>query len=477
MPIEVEMRSRLSLVLVPVLSLATLLGTAPAATPAGAATRVVSAARLPVGLAVPKGLPTHLGLGLAAAPDSSELYGWLPDSGIPWDYAYQYLSGGANTTSGWRTWNTLARFPLWYAQGAHEKGYIPFFSYYQMLQSTGPCGSCPEPQKDLAHLNSEALMKTYYTDFATLMKRLGPKTWNGVKGFGGLAVVQVEPDLSGYAEQAVIQPSAHCYGHCTGGANNPSNLKAAVSDSGNGQVAGYGNTYKGFNEALLHIRDLYAPNVLLAFHVSDWATLYDVGSSTDPSLNATALGTKAGRFAAASGTVKQRTDTSAYNLVTNDVADRDAGYYEDVYGRDVWWDRLNVTFPNFHRWEAYVHAVTIAATRPAIVWQIPLGNQYFDTEDNTDGHYQDNRVEYFLANPGELVNAGVIGLLFGRGNGGSTTYTDDQGDGITNPASFCTTDGVSSGTVCDTNASSSSDDDGGYLRMAAAAYYASPTPL
>ena len=469
------MRRRVPLVLVPALTLAVLALTAPAATPAGAASR--AAARLPVGLAVPKGLPTHLGLGLAAAPDSSELYGWLPGSGIPWDYAYQYLSGGANTGHGWRTWNTSGQFPLWYAQGAHSNGYIPFFSYYQMLQSTGPCSSCAEPQKDLAHLNSKSLMKSYYGDFETLMKRLGSKTWGGIKGDGGLAIVQVEPDLSGYAEQAVIQPSSHCYGHCVGGSNNPANLKAAVGDTGFADVSGYGDTYKGFNLALLHLRDKYAPNVLLAFHVSDWATLFDVGSSTDPSLNATALGTKAGTFAASSGAVKQRSDTGVYNLVTNDVADRDAGYYKYVYGRDVWWDRLNVTFPNFHRWEAYLHAVTTAATRPAVVWQIPLGNQYFQTENDSDGHYQDNRVEYLLANPGELVNAGVIALLFGRGNGGSTTYTDDKGDGITNPASFCTTDGVSSGTICNANVSTTSDDDGGYLRQAAAAYYASPTPL
>jgi len=471
------MRRRVPLVLASALSLALLLFAAPAASPAGAAVRPRPAAHLPTGLAVPAGLPTHLALGLAAAPDSNELYGWLPNSGIPWDYAYQYLSGGANTGSGWRTWNTNAQFALWYAHGAHANGSIPFFSYYQMLQSIGPCGSCPEPQKDLAHINSKPLMKSYFADFTTLMKRLGPKTWNGIKGYGGLAVVQVEPDLSGYAEQAVIQPSTHCYGHCAGGSNNPENLKAAVGDSGNADVAKYGDTYNGFNQALLHLRDEYAPNVLLAFHVSDWATLFDVGSSTDPSLDATALGTKAGNFAAASGTVKQRTDTSAYNLVTNDVADRDAGYYEHVYGRDVWWDRLNVTFPNFHRWEAYLHAVTVAATRPAIVWQIPIGNQYFQTENDTDGHYQDNRVEYFLSNPGELVSAGVIALLFGRGNGGSTTYTDDKADGITNPGSFCTTDGISSGTVCNTNVSTSSDDDGGYLRMAAGAYFASPAPL
>jgi hypothetical protein len=39
------------------------------------------------------------------------------------------------------------------------------------------------------------------------------------------------------------------------------------------------NTFRGFMLALQHLRDVYAPNVLLAFHVSDWAAGQDVGSS------------------------------------------------------------------------------------------------------------------------------------------------------------------------------------------------------
>ena len=57
-------------------------------------------------------LPKHLGIGLAAHPDESGIYGWMPRSGIPFDYAYQYLAGGVNTGGGWQTWNSGARFPL-----------------------------------------------------------------------------------------------------------------------------------------------------------------------------------------------------------------------------------------------------------------------------------------------------------------------------------------------------------------------------
>ena len=58
----------------------------------------------------PSSLPSF-GIGLAASPDNNGLYGWMPNSGVPWSYAYQYLSGGVNTNSGWETWNTSGQFP------------------------------------------------------------------------------------------------------------------------------------------------------------------------------------------------------------------------------------------------------------------------------------------------------------------------------------------------------------------------------
>ena len=421
---------------------------------------------------IPAGLPSHFGIGLSASPSSSGIYGWMPNSGIPWDYAYQYLAGGVNTGTGWETWNTSGQFALWYAQGAASHHYIPVFSYYELLQSNGTCGSCGENQKDISNLNNAGLMSSYFQNFALLMKRLGSSTYDGIAGFGHTAIVHVEPDLSGYTEQAVNN-NGLCFGYCTGQGNNPSLLRAAVAGSGDADVAGYPNTYQGFNWAVLHLRDLYAPNVLLAFHVSDWATGSDVGSDTGTSLNAAALGQQAGSFAAQSGVNGVPSGTSTYDLLFNDVSDRDAGYYKYVYGRsNAFWDRLNVTFPNFHRWEAYISAAGQAMGRPAFVWQIPEGNQYFDTVNNTNGHYQDNRAEYFFAHIGELVQSGIIGLLFGAGNAGSTGHTDAMNDGITNPPSFCTTDGLSSGQICNNHTSTVSDDDGGYIRMEGQQYFA-----
>jgi hypothetical protein len=421
----------------------------------------------------PSGLPSHFGIGLAAHPDSTGIYGWMPNSGIPWDYAYQYLSGGVNTNSGWETWNTSGQFALWYAQGAAGHSYLPVFPYYELLQSSGTCASCGEAQKDLSNMNNASLMASYFANFRLLMQRLGAGTYGGIAGFGKTAIVQIEPDLSGYAEQAVLDNTS-CYSFCTAQGNNPAYLKAAVAGSGDADVSAYPNTYQGFNWALLHLRDLYAPNVLLAFHVSNWSTKYDVGSDTSSTLNASSLGTTAGSFAAQSGTTGVPAGTSTYDLLFNDVLDRDAGYYKYVYNNpNTWWDRSNVTFPNFHRWESYVSAAGTAAGRSVIVWQVPEGNQYFDTENNTNGHYQDNRSEYFFSHIPELVQSGIIGVLFGAGNGGSTVHTDGMNDGITNPTSICNSDGSSTGQVCNNHTSTVSDDDGGYIRMQGQQYYAS----
>src|SRR5207248_2978422 len=229
----------------------------------------------------------------------------------------------------------------------------------------------------------------------------------------------------------------------------------------------------GFNWALLHLRDRYAPNVRLAFHVSNWATGTDIGGATSTTLGAAGLGQEAGSFAAQAGISGVPSGTSSYDLLFNDVADRDAAYYKYVYNSShAWWDRLNVTFPNFQRWESYVSAASNAAGRSVIVWQVPQGNQYFDTENNTNGHYQDNRAEYFFGHIGELARAGIVGLLFGSGTSGSTSHADAMGDGITNPAPLCNSDGLSSGQICANHTSTVSDDDGGYIRMQAQQYYA-----
>src|SRR5207302_4750200 len=90
--------------------------------------------------AVPSQLPAHFAFGVSAGQGDT----WMPQSGIAWDYRMQYLAGGVNTSQGWETWNSNGTFALNYAQESAQHGYIPVFPYYELLQSSGSCGSCNE---------------------------------------------------------------------------------------------------------------------------------------------------------------------------------------------------------------------------------------------------------------------------------------------------------------------------------------------
>jgi hypothetical protein len=418
--------------------------------------------------ALPAGLPSHFSFGLGAGADNNGIYGYMPQMGIPWDYAMQYLVGGVNTAQGWETWNTSGTFASNYATQASKDGFIPVFPYYELLQSKGTCNGCAENQTDITNLNNTGVMNAYYANFALLMQRLGTGNYGGVQGFGKTAIVLVEPDfVGGYAFQATNNGT--CFSLCTGTGNNPSLLKASVANSGYAGVAAYPNTYAGFIQALAHLRDQYAPNVLLGLDVSMWATGDDIGLDTSSTTNRAALGQNVGTFLSKTG---------PHDLLVNDPLDRDAGQYQVQFGQNRWWDRLNVTYPNFKGWEQYLQGAHQAdGGKSVLLWQVPDGNQYFDTVNNTNGHFQDNRAEYIFGHISELIQSGIVGAIFMPGNSGATNFDDAIADGVTNPASLCTSSGVSSGQVCNNHTSTVADDDGGYLRMQGHAYYGKPVAL
>lgn len=382
---------------------------------------------------VPSGLPGTFFIGLSAQPGAQTT--WVKNTGIPWALCYQYLSSGVLPGQTWAThWGT--NFALDYAVSAQAAGCIPEFDYYQLVPTTGAQGASAE----YSALNSASITADYFKDFTTLLQQLHQ--------YGGKAVVHVEPDMWGFLESLNT---------------NPALLSAAVASSGNPDVAAYPDTVAGFGRALLHLRDLYAPNVVLAAHVSTWMW----SLSTDPSLDVTQIARTDAAF---------MTGTGNWDVFYTDISDRDAAYYEDVVGDGGahWWDTTNQTYPNFSRLNVWAAAFTAAAQKRLVIWQIPVGNTLMRSSNNTSFHYQDNREQYWLENyPNNstisaLAQAGVIGLLFGPGNSGTTDVYDAAADGITNPAAI---DG--NGT-----AAAYADDDGGLLRLNVGRYYHSgATPL
>ena len=392
-------------------------------------------------------LPAGLNFGVGNEPGDLT---WMTSSGVPWRYRYTYLAGGVNTGNGWETWNTPAgQYATYYMQESTAHGYLPVFSYYELLQST-PSAGADESERDFSNLNNASTMNSYYSNFVLLMQV--------AHSFGGQVIVQVEPDLWGYLEQRAN--------------GSPASLTASVQSSGHPDVAAIPNTAQGFADALLHLRDLYAPNVLLATHASLWATMRDIGSDTDPTLDPNVVADQTATFLNGAG-LATNAYGSTFDLVFNDVADHDAAWYGSTA---QWWDRTNATLPNFSRWLSFMTRLHADTGKPLIVWQVPAGNQFFLTMNNTDGHYQDNRAEYFMGHTADLAAAGIAAVLFGKANPGQTNVTDDRGDGITNNNGRPTNGYQCS--ACNTHLSQYADDDGGYIRQAVGAYYATqPAPV
>lgn len=377
---------------------------------------------------VPTGLPGTFFIGLAANPN--QLPAWVATSGVPWALCYQYLSSGVTPGKSWvTTWGT--NFAYNYAVSAHKAGCIPELTYYQLVPTIGAEGASAES----AALKKTSTMANYYKDFTTLMKQL--------RQYGGTAVVHVEPDMFGYLETIT---------------GNPASIPASVASSGIADVSAYPNTFAGFGSALLHLRDLYAPNVVLAAHVSTW--MWNL--STSASLDVASIAKRDAAFMTGSGN---------WDLFFTDLSDRDAAYYQFVVGDGGahWWDTTNQKYPNFNRLDTWAAAFTSGAHKRLVIWQIPIGNTEMAAMNNTNYHYQDNREQYWLQNYpnnrtiNELAQAGVIGLLFGAGNSGTTQNYDAAGDGVTNPKPI---DG-------NTRTSTYADDDGGLLRMNVGNYYKS----
>ncbi|MBI3857768.1 MAG: hypothetical protein HY293_18965, partial [Planctomycetes bacterium] len=370
--------------------------------------------------AVPAGLPAHVAVGLG----NFDLT-WPNASGVPWGYRYQYLSGGVNTGSGWSTWNAPAgEFALLYMNASFGAGMIPVFDYYQLRGSSPNVGSeNPDPK-----LQNGATMNAYFADYKLLMQKCGQ--------YDKTVIVHIEPDFWGFCQ------NVH--------GDDPSVIAVSVAASGFADVSAYHNNLPGFAQALVHLRDLYAPKAVLALHASHWGAGGDlILNNLDPIVHANRTG---GYFNALG---------ASFELLFHDPSDRDAGFKQAIYGDGgaSWWDASD-----FDRYRTYLGQMWAVTGRRGILWQMPVGNTVMKTCDNTWGHYQDNRAEYFLlaANKPHVVayaSSGVIALLFGPTDDGTTHYHDNRADGVTNGGSGTT--------------STSPDDDGGFLRTSTGAYYGS----
>lgn len=346
-------------------------------------------------IALPSWAPAHVELGLASQPGGAH---HVRAEHASW--RYQYLAGGVNTGSGWSTWNPDGTFVSRYVAESRRAGVTPVFTYYQLLQSHGAGDGKGEAEKDVANLADASTMKAYYDDFALALRRVHDEAR------GRLAVVHVEPDLWGYAEQRA------------GASDDPASVPAAVASSGDPRLAGLPDTAAGFAQALVRLRDAIAPEVKLGYHMSTWGTGTDPVQQ-NPSLRAVdALAARSGRF--------YNNLHARFDLVFSDPSDRDDGFDLKVnhdHGRSRW---TAGDYARDERWLRGMHAMT---RLPLVMWQVPLGNSHLP---NTTSRYRDTHVQTLLGPDPKTRrayrDAGVIAFLFGGGADGTTSERTDGGE-------------------------------------------------
>jgi hypothetical protein len=367
---------------------------------AGPAAEAVVAGGVAKG-ALPSGLPARELVGLFEDTGGT----WMKSSGVPWDVRYRYF------TKGWvNNWGFGAYDGSWglgYMRECDGQRSIPAVQYYQMNGEVGGSESA-----FLAKVQNATTMRSYFGDFKLLMQR--------AKDFGKPVIILIEADGFGFLQQQ------------TGG---NTAAYAAIKDSGVAELAGLPNTVAGWGLAFLQLRkSVGAANAVLGIHISGWASGKDVayGSVTDPLSPEV---DKVYNFLAPFGLAANVTG-GTWDVLVGDPLDRDSDYYVLVQGQNRWWDAsdtASISSKSFNRYAEWVRLWNVKAAKRWILWQIPLGNSNHRNVAN-DGSaragYKDNRPEYFFGNGtahmAKFADAGVIGLLFGAGAGGQSSYQNDN---------------------------------------------------
>jgi len=202
-----------------------------------------------------------------------------------------------------------------------------------------------------------------------------------------------------------------------------------------------------------------------------WGTGTDIALQNPPDATVDALGAKAAAFYNSLG--------ANFDLAFGEFSDRDSGFYQYVYGNpNAWWDA-----DDFRRNVRFLGDFSTATSKRIVMWQIPLGNTKMRAQNNTWGHYQDNRPEWLLDEPARTHlaayrDAGVVAFLFGGGASGTSCACDGQNDGVTNPAPVngnSLASALGSGTPLFDGSTLTTpyaaNDDGGFFRWKAWQYY------
>lgn len=333
----------------------------------------------------------------------------------PFDIRYLYLAGGLSDGAGpcqscgsctaaaaacggtagcawWGCWQDPQVAPGQYVRDLLAKtkasGQLPLITYYELLQTSGVA----EGAAEVRALQDAALLARWFNDFRFVLQQIGAAP----------ALLHLEPDLWGYAEQVNADPHL---------------IPAAVAQANPADCAAQEASVAGFGRCAIAMVRKYAPNAKVGLHASAWGSGITGTTNRDPSVDMAAQARAVADFLLAAG-------AAAGDFVVVEASDRDAGYYQSL-GQSAFWDPTNKALPNFQQAFTWVAALTARLGRPALWWQVPLGNMALG---NVPLQWQDNRVDYFLAHPDQVAAANAFGMVFGAGEAHQTNPSSDGGN-------------------------------------------------
>ncbi len=153
----------------------------------------------------------------------------------PFGFRYQYLTGGANTGAGWRFVSPNGSFVRRYVRESARRRMTPVFTYFQLRPSLPGGNTQDEPTAVRQNFENRATMRAYFEDLRYFFRR--------ARATRRRVVLQVEPDLWGYAQQRAA-------GKVVAGS-----VPVVVAGTGLRELAGLPDTVAGFAQAVRRLRN------------------------------------------------------------------------------------------------------------------------------------------------------------------------------------------------------------------------------
>jgi len=282
-------------------------------------------------------------------------------------------------------------------------GQIPMVVYYTSYQTIAEgAGALP------AGLTHRDNVRDYFRDWRFMLTLVDEYQKERNKP----VMIHIEPDLWGSAQQGGP------------GRNGPENLPVEVQYAAEGDCPEQENNFAGFGICMVRMARHYAPQALIGFMASGWATGVDINLNTSANMDIEGVAVSAGEYL-------NKLGANLGDFLVVEFSDRDAGFYEIEQNQPTrWYDVNNQSFPNFHR--TFLWGKTLADTvkLPLVWWQIPMGHMGLSNSQRgcrQNCTWRDNRVEYLFSHLNEVAATQSIALAFGPGDGAQTNPITDGG--------------------------------------------------